>query len=444
MSAITLALLGAGNRGRDAYGPYALEHPDEVRFVAVAEPIPERRERFATAHSIPPERQFAIWEDLLDRPKLADAVVVATQDSMHVEPTLTALRAGYDVLLEKPMAPTQEGCVTLVKAAEEAGRVLQICHVLRYTDFFSKVHDIVQSGRLGDVVTVEHRENVAYWHMAHSYVRGNWRRRDETSPMILAKCCHDLDILYWTLGERVLRLSSVGTLRHYRPESAPRPDVPMRCLDGCPIEAECAFSAPGIYLDYRPWRPMAEAMGLPPDYDLSAVLTWPMSTLAHGDLSREAIRRALEQGPYGRCVYHCDNDVVDNQIVLMETEAGTSVALFMHGHSHEEGRTLRYDGTRATLEGRFTHLHQEIRVHDHLSGQTEVIYPLGSVGGHGGGDEGLMAAFVRTLREGEQAPLTDGRASLESHLLAFAAEQARLDGSVIDMDAYRAAALNGA
>jgi predicted dehydrogenase len=339
------------------------------------------------------------------------------------------------------MAATLADCVALVQAAARTGRLLQICHVLRYTDFFTRLHDLVQAGRLGDVVTVEHRENVSYYHMAHSFVRGNWRREDESSPMILAKCCHDFDVLYWILGERVARLSSVGTLRHYRTDQAPRPDVPPRCLDGCPLEAECPFSAPGIYLDYRPFRSMASAMGLPDDYDLSQILTWPMSALADGDLSRAAIQKALEEGPYGRCVYHCDNDVVDHQIVTMETEAGTSIALFMHGHSHEEGRTLRYDGTRATLEGRFMTLSQEIRIHDHRTGETEVIYPELSMEGHGGGDTGLMDAFVRALRGGVQAPLTDARASLESHLLAFAAEQARAEGKVIDMAAYRAAAL---
>jgi len=442
MPPIQIALIGAGQRGRDAYGRYVLDHPDDVRYVAVAEPIPERRSRLAAQHGIPPERQFAAWQDLLGGPRLADAVIVATQDQDHVAPTLAALRAGYDVLLEKPMATTLADCVALVRAAEETGHVLQICHVLRYTDFFSRVYQIVRSGRLGDVVTVEHRENVAYWHMSHSFVRGNWRRQDESSPMILAKCCHDLDILYWILGQPVKRLSSVGSLRHYRADQAPRPDVPARCTDGCPVEADCPFSAPGIYLEYRPWKPLAGAMGLPPDYDLSTVLTWPMSVLANGDLSRPAILKALQEGPYGRCVYRCDNDVVDHQIVTMEMETGASVALFMHGHSHEEGRTMRYDGTRATLEGRFSLLQNEIRVHDHRTGATEVIQPMGSVGGHGGGDTGLMDSFVRTLRGEEQAPLTHARASLESHLLAFAAEQARVEGTVIDIDAFRRAAVS--
>jgi predicted dehydrogenase len=440
---LRLALIGAGQRGTDVYGRYALEHDPALEFVAVAEPVAARRARFAGQHDLPPDAQFASWEELLAGPRRADAVIIATQDTQHIAPALAALEAGYDVLLEKPMATTLEDCVALVRAAERSGRLLQICHVLRYTDFFTRVHDLVQSGRLGDVVTYQHRENVAYYHMAHSFVRGNWRRADESSPMILAKSCHDLDLIYWILGERVTRLSSVGTLHHYRQERAPRPEVPARCTDGCPVEAECPFSAPGIYLEYRPWQPMARAMGLPEGTDLGQILEWPMSVLADGDLRRESIRRALEEGPYGRCVYHCDNDVVDNQIVTMQTEAGTSVGFFMHGHSYLEGRTLRIDGMRASLEGEFMQLRQEIRVHDHLTGATETIHPETLVGAHGGGDTGLLRAFVASLRGGGQSPLTDARAALESHLLAFAAEQARVEGTVIDMDAYRAAALGG-
>jgi predicted dehydrogenase len=442
MKHVTLALIGAGDRGF-AYGKYAFDHPDEVRFVAVADPIAVRRDRFAAAQGIATENRFADWRDLLERPPLADAVIVATPDRLHVPPAVAALEAGYDVLLEKPMANTLPECVALVHAAQRTGRSLQVCHVLRYSDFFNQVYRIVQSGRLGELVTVEHRENVAYYHMAHSFVRGNWRRQDESSPMILAKCCHDLDLLTWIVGERFTRLSSVGSLRHFRAGSAPRPDVPPRCTDGCPIEAECPFSAPGIYLERRPWRSIAQGVDRVPYYDFSMERGWPVSVLANGDMRPEAIRHALETGPYGRCVYHCDNDVVDHQVVSMQSESGISVTLTMHGHSHEEGRTLRLDGTRATLEGRFNHSQNVIMVHDHLTGRTETVYPLGTHIVHGGGDAGLMQAFVQGLREGLRSPLTSAEAALESHLLAFAAEQARLDGTVIDVAAYRAAALGG-
>jgi predicted dehydrogenase len=458
---IEVVLVGAGNRGYSAYGPYALAHPDEIRFVAVAEPHGVRRARFAQAHHIPSECRFHTWEDLFAQGQMADAALISTLDDLHVGPTIAALEAGYDVLLEKPMATTLEDCVGLVQTAERTGRILMLCHVLRYTSFFSALHDIVASGRLGDIITVEHCENVSFWHAAHSYVRGNWRNSRLSSPMILAKCCHDLDVLFWNLGP-VKRLSSFGSLLHYRAENAP-PDAPERCTDGCPHEAECPWYAPRLYLELIPLMQEARrsrsrlerlVAGLYLDHpsltrlarrlipSLDAILDyrgWPISTISE-DTSPEARRRALETGPYGRCVYRCDNDVVDHQTVNMELESGASVVLVMHGHSPREGRAMRYDGTRATLFGHFYLTDSEIQIHDHRTGKAEVIQPeIGRAGstGHGGGDGGVMRAFVRTLREGKSEPLTSARASLESHLMAFAAENARVEGTIVDMDAYR-------
>ena len=457
---LTAILIGAGNRGYEAYGPYALAHPQEIRFVAVAEPHKVRRARFADAHAIPLQRQFRTWEDLLAQGKIADAALICTLDCMHVEPTLAALEAGYDVLLEKPMATTLVDCVRLVRTAERTGRLLQICHVLRYAPFFSTLHDIVTSGRLGRIITVEHRENVTYWHMAHSYVRGHWRDSKVGSPMILSKCCHDFDILFWNLGA-CQRLSSFGSLIHYRAENAP-PGAPRRCTDGCPVADDCPWYAPSLYLERTPllhigrrspiaWQRLAAALVL--DHPRVANGTrrvvpalakaldyrgWPISVISE-DTSPGARRRALETGPYGRCVYHCDNDVVDHQIVNMELESGTSVVLVMHGHSHREGRTMRYDGTQATLLGHCHPNDQEIQIHDHLTGKVEIIRPVPGplpATGHGGGDEGLMAAFVRAVHDPPHA-LTTARESLESHLMALAAEDARVDGTIVCMDEYR-------
>jgi predicted dehydrogenase len=521
---VTAVLVGAGQRGYEAYGAYALTHPGDVRFVAVAEPNTQRRARFAEAHAIAEARQFHTWEDLFALGKIADAALICTQDRMHVDPTLAALEAGYDILLEKPMATTLVDCVRLVQTAEQAGRLLQIGHVLRYTPFFSTLNEIIASGRLGDIITVEHRENVSYWHMAHSYVRGNWRNRDLASPMILAKCCHDLDILFWNLGA-CRRLNSFGSLTHYRPENAP-PGAPERCTDGCPVAEECPWYAPRLYMDLVPLIQVArrsnstlERVGASLALDRPGLLNfarrvipgldatldyrgWPVSVITE-DASPEGRLHALETGPYGRCVYHCDNDVVDHQVVNMELESGASVVLVMQGHSHREGRTMRYDGTRATLRASYYPFMQEIQIHDHLTGGVETIRPgVRGVGttGHGGGDAGLMGAFVRMIRhvgqgvgletspnkrenrfaegqgvgqetspnkrenrfaegqgvgqetspnkrgyrfaeglptEAASAHATTARESLESHLMAFAADQARLQGTVVAMDEFR-------
>jgi hypothetical protein len=249
--------------------------------------------------------------------------------------------------------------------------------------------------------------------------------------MILAKCCHDLDILVWNLQRPVTRLSSVGSLFHYRPESV-GPEIPLRCTDGCPIEPDCPFSAIGIYLDahLQPrMRRLEEGEAAPP--------IWPFITISN-DLSWEGRRRAIETGPYGRCVYRCDNDVVDHQTVLMELDNGASVTLVMHGHSNEEHRSMRYDGTRATLRARFGRP-DEIAIYDHGKREPELVPIPAATSGHGGGDWGTMRSFLRVLR-GEEQALTDVRTSLESHLLAFAAEEARLSRQIIDMETFRAQA----
>jgi len=455
-------LIGAGNRGTDVYGEWIHNHPDQLKITAIAEPIESRRRAAAVAHGVPPERQFASWEEALSKGKIADAAIICTLDQQHTAPALKALECGYDVLLEKPMANRLADCVALTQAAEKHGKLLQIAHVLRYTDFFQRIHQIVQSGALGQIITVSHRENVSAWHMAHSYVRGNWRRADQTSPMILAKSCHDLDILYWILGSQTKILSSVGGLKHFRSENAPA-GAPLRCLDGCPVAESCPFYAPAIYMGLEPiYEGLANAnnkgirlagrmMQHHPEWvraasTIAPVLRqitefrgWPRSVITDNPTDLASLHEALMNGPYGRCVYHCDNDVVDHQIVMMEMENGISVSFTMHGHSFEECRTIRIDGSQATLLGKLGFNHTFIEMHDHRGGGCERINMPNNLeqGGHGGGDKGLMEHFVKALAGEQDAALTNARASLESHLMAFAAEEARMTGTVIDMADFR-------
>jgi predicted dehydrogenase len=417
-SPIDVVLIGAGNRGTFTFGRAALDDPTVVQFTAVAEPDEARRARFATQHNIPLERCFASWEDLISAGRLASAAVCCTLDGMHVAPTVAALEAGYHVLLEKPMAATPDDCIRIVQAGERTGKLLMICHVLRFAPFFAALHDIVASGRLGDIVTVEHRENVAYWHMAHSYVRGNWRQASQATPMLLAKCCHDLDLLVWMMADNpVVRLASFGSLLHFRSENAP-PGAPERCTDGCPASEDCPYFAPRLYL--------TEDVG------------WPTETISV-DLSREARLHALQTGPDGRCVYRADNDVVDHQVVTMEHATGATSNLIMHGHSDVEERTMRFDGTRATARARFSYFGESsITVHDHRSGETEMLsVPPISGSGHGGGDSALLQAFAGAVRAAATSIPTSARVSLESHLLAFAAERSRECGRIIEMPGYR-------
>lgn len=411
---VELVMVGAGNRGYLAYGGYAERHPEDVRFVAVAEPDEGRRARFAQAHHIPPERQFRSWEELAERPQLAEGLVNATMDRQHFPSTVRFLALGYHVLLEKPMTTTPEHAVLLAQLAERHGRILQIAHVLRYAPFFRTIYEIVTSGRLGEIVSLDWRENLSFLHFAHSFIRGNWSNTERASPMILTKCCHDLDLLVWIIGRHCVRLSSFGSLTHFTPQRV-GPEIPERCTDGCPIADNCPYYAPRIYLDLvPPTSPFRQAVSL--------------------DQSREGMLAALRTGPYGRCVYHCDNTAVDHQVVLMEFDGQLAVSLTMQGCSHVEGRTVRIDGTRATLLANESR--REIQLFDHLTGTAETLRLATPPGGHGGGDEGLMRAFVAAVREGRPI-LTSAQQSVESHLLAFAAESARLGGAVVNMEEFR-------
>ena len=415
MKPVEVVVLGAGGRGYDAYGRWILAHPERIRVVAVAEPNPARRERFAEAHSLPPERVFPDHEALFAEGQLAQGLINTTMDGQHVETTLGALATGYDVLLEKPMATTPHECVQLVRAAERAGRMLQICHVMRYSPFYTTLYQALHSGAVGEIMVVDHRENVAFWHQAHSFVRGNWGNSTRAAPMILAKSCHDMDILYWLLDRRVQTLSSFGALTHFRAESAP-PGAPERCTDGCPHWETCPYYAPRLYLR-----------------DTSG---WPVSAISI-DSSYEARIQALQNGPYGRCVYHCDNDVVDHMTINMLFEGELTVTFTMHAFSHENCRTMRYDGTQASLRGHGGR--GELTLYEFRSGEIRPIPITEAAGGHGGGDDGLMDAFVRALHGEQDSLRTSARDALESHLMAFAAEESRLHGGkLIDMDAYRA------
>lgn len=449
-------LVGAGQRGADVYGAYALRNPGQLKFVALAEPDQHRRDRFRRAHQIESSACASSWEQLLAGGVTAEAVFICTQDQQHTAPTTAALQAGYHVLLEKPMATNAEDCQRLVEAARQHQRQLHVAHVLRYTLHFQTMRLILTSGVLGQLVHIAHAENVSWWHMAHSYVRGNWRNQAESAPMILAKCCHDLDILLWLLQEPCTRLHSSGGLRHFRSENAP-PGAPERCLDGCPAADSCPFYAPFIYQELAPlWRSLRDSSQstlyrrlfdlrlqspaliqtlapIVPDLrQLSDYQGWPVSVVSQ-PTSAEALRKALETGPYGRCVYHCDNDVVDHQVVEMTFASGTTATLTMHGFSHLEGRTTRIQGALGELQAFLGQGGGWIEVTEHRSGRRQ-RYDTGTdpTRSHGGGDDGLMEAFVSSLKGSGDGPArTLADQALASHMLAFSAERSRLEQRVV-------------
>ena len=417
MKKVTIALIGAGQRGMDCYGAYALTFPYEVQFVAVAEPNQARRERFKQAHQISEEHCFADWQDLLARPKMADAVMICTQDRMHFGPVMAAIQAGYHIVVEKPLSPDPDECLQMGAAANKAGGIFLVGHTLRYTNFFTALKQLLEQKRIGQLISIQHNENIAFWHYAHSFVRGNWRNSTTSSPMILAKSCHDMDILLWLAGADCTYISSFGSLTHFTPQNAPQ-GAPARCLDGCPVAHTCPYYAPKWYL--------------------TGGKGWPASVISD-DLSTEGLLKALQDGPYGRCVYRCDNNVVDHQVVSLEFANAVTAVFTMCAFTDDVYRTIKLMGTEGEIHGVISGHKCEIKIIDFTTRASTTIklQSESEMQGHGGGDFGLMKHFIQMVQnDGQTAGLTAINRSVQSHLMAFAAEQARLERKTINLQDF--------
>lgn len=411
---VTLAVVGAGARG-SAYAEYAANWPERVRIVAVADAHPVMRNRFAARHALGDHQVFADWRDLAARGRVADAVVVATLDAEHLAPTTAFAEQGYDILLEKPIAPTEAESVAIGEVGARTGATIAVCHVMRYTPYTRKVIELLPE--IGEIVSVEHLEPIGAYHFAHSFVRGNWRRTDEASFALLAKSCHDIDWLAYVVGRKVTRTSSFGGLFHFRAENRP-PQATARCLD-CPLQNSCAYSATTLYRD-------GLRNGGTKQYFTKVVTA--------GELTEDAVTRALAEGPYGRCVYASDNDVADHQVVGLEFEGGVTASFTMTAFTPLQNRHTKIFGTRGQLQGdgRFVH------IYDFRTERTTTIdtSPNGSSAaeGHAGGDENLIRSFVDALHQGRPELILSGIAeSVDSHRVVFAAERARLTGTVVSL-----------
>jgi len=408
---IEAALIGAGARGMNAYASYALDHPHEIKFIAVAEAREDRRKKFAQYHGIEDDMQFSNWEELLDRPRLCEALLICTQDTMHYEPTMKALQKGYKILLEKPMSPNPVEALQMAEEVDRVGGMLTVCHGMRYSTYYSTLKEILDKGTIGKILSVQWTENVGYWHQAHSFVRGNWRNSVESSPMILQKSCHDMDMLQWLINAECIKVSSFGNLSYFNEKNAPEGST-ARCTDGCKVEHECPYSALKWYLNEKNEWP-GNVVTLEPKLELR--------------------RKALEEGPYGRCVYRSDNDVVDHQVVNLLFDNEVTVAFTMTAFSKEINRTFKIFGTKGEIRG--NHNMNEIEI-NLFSGRTEKVYPEQVEGGHHGADTLIMRSFVQQVRNNDRSGKTSAMVSAKSHLIAFAAEQARISEETVVMDKY--------
>lgn len=418
MKKVRLALIGAGDRGMHCYAPYAKENPWKVEFTAVADRDDEKRRIFAEEHGIKQENCFSDYEDMLNVPKLADAVLICTSDRLHFKPAMKAMEKGYHIMLEKPMATTPEECMALWEASVKYDRMFILCFVLRYTEFFNTIHQIIADGRIGEVNSINHMENIPLVDQVHSFTRGIFRNEETACPIIISHCCHDLDLISWFAGSKCKKVASFGGLTYFRKENTPE-GAPKYCLDGCPVASECKYYAPNYY--------MTEDIG------------WPTSTIGT-DMSFEAREEAIKTGPYGRCVFQCDNDVADNQTVIMEFENGVTANFSLQPFASESGRTLKIVGTKGEIQADMEK--NTIRVYDLLTGRHENMEIQSSKYKYGGGDHGIMEYFVDCVMAEKSQGRSSMNSSIEAHMIAFAAEKSRKTGTVVDMDKFRAEMLD--
>lgn len=417
MKKLKVILIGAGNRG-GTYTDVMAAMPEQFEVVAVAEPRDSRRERIQEIHKLPDDMCFTDYKPLLALGKIADIALIATMDRDHFEPAMMAIDLGYDLLLEKPITPTPEECIALTENAEKHGVKVVICTVLRYTPLFIKLKEIIDSGRIGKVMSINHEECVEFVHQSHSFVRGNWGNSERSSVMLLQKSCHDIDILQWLLGKKCKKVQSFGALTYFTEENAPE-GAPERCIEGCPVGDTCIYNSVKLYLENDS------------NWFRSAATKLVKST-------DEDVKKSLMESNYGKCVFHCDNDVVDHQTVNMLFEDDITVTFTMNAFN-TGGRYINIYGTkgeiRAALKG-----DTPIRVYDIVSKKTEEIPSSGTdgiVGGHGGGDSGIIVTLYKYMTgdyTGNSVPTI--QESCYNHLVTFAADHARKAGTVVDVEEY--------
>ncbi len=418
MEPIKVVLIGAGLRGK-AYTDFMTDN--RFKVIAVADPIEARRDYIKETHGVTDDMCFNTWQEMLDRPKFADVAIIATSDRGHYEPAMKALEQGYNLLLEKPVCPTAEECADIANLAKEKGVKVLVCHVLRYTPFFGKIKDMINDDKLGEIVSVHHSECVGHIHHSHSYVRGNWGNTERSSNMLLAKSCHDIDIIQWLVGEKCTSVHSFGSLKHFTKENMPE-GAPERCTDGCPHADTCYYNAIKLYAesDWDWFRNACTKKVGPTD---------------------EEVMEALRTGDYGRCVYQCDNDVVDHQVVNMEFSNGAVASFNMSSFNHT-GRFIRVMGTKGELYGdmdanTIQYFSFDTREEYMINPSSEDTVDGTLAGGHGGGDEGIVNVLYDYLANDYNGDLlSEIGISVENHLTVFAAEKSRLEGTVVDVEKF--------
>lgn len=420
---LTVSILGVGARGGESYGRYIHKNADKFNITHLCDILEERLEKYARAFDVKKENCFLSEDDFFAE-KRSDVLLICTMDRQHVDMAEKALDLGYDILLEKPVSDNGEELRRLVRKANETGRVVMVCHVLRYTAMIKKLKEVIDNGGIGRLVAIDQMENVGFWHQAHSFVRGNWRNSIETSSMILQKCCHDMDLLQYFAGSKCHSISSIGSLAHFKKENQPA-DASDRCVS-CKHVETCPYSAKKIYID------MWKAEG-------ASENRWPMNVITDAyPLTEEALYKAIEEGPYGRCVFACDNNVVDNQTVIMQFENGIAATLRMTGFTKKGGRDIRFFGTEGELEMDEERGYITLRRFCGEEKTWKLNELVADLSGHGGGDHGMIDKLYEIIANKDESVDTCIANSVESHYMALAAEESRVNGGqLVFIEKYR-------
>lgn len=406
MTVKRIGIIGAGSRGT-TFADLIGQLPHLGTVVAVAEPRESYRRALATKCDMPPGNVFERWEEFVARPRMCDAVVIATMDQQHAGPAVACMELGYDVLLEKPMATSLEDCRAIERAQQRSGAVVGVCHSLRYQKGFRKVKDLIAGGAIGRLMTLDLIEQVGFWHQAHSFVRGNWGNEGRSTFMLLAKSCHDLDYLSYLAAKPCRQVSSFGSLSWFRRENAPKGSAD-RCTDNCPVEPSCPYSAIRQYV-------MGNRTG------------WPAAVVSP-DHSLETHLEAIRKGPYGRCVWKCDNDVVDHQVVSLQYGDDITATFTMTAFTQNGGRRLRAHGTT----GELAFDESSITVRTFEDGITQQFQVGHETGGHGGGDMRVVREWLQALHSRDDSNIVaNAQESLRTHAIVFAAERARRESRVV-------------
>jgi predicted dehydrogenase len=410
---LTVSIIGCGSRGFHAYGMLINQLKDKFKIVSLCDINEEELKIVSDTFGIGGENCFTSDTEFF-KEKRSDVLIIGTLDKQHYEHTLQALNLGYDILLEKPITDNEQECLNLMQAQKKHNNKVVVCHVLRYATAFVKVKQLLDEGKIGALVNIQALEQVAYWHVAHSYVRGNWRKSEETTPMILAKCCHDLDLLQYYAQSKAKTVSSIGACTYFTKENAPK-GATARCKD-CPYMESCTYSAKRVYID------RFIDLGKPEN-------VWPFNVIAKDfPVTVEKLEREIygNESLYGRCVFACDNNVVSHQTSNILFENGVTASLTMMGFTHQGGRIYRFFGTLGEIV-----LNEEVGTIEikTFGGTTELINvgDLVEAGmAHGGGDAQLIEKLYNMII-GAADTQTSLESSLESHLMGIAAEKSRLE-----------------